>query len=177
MTSAALFPGSFDPPTLGHLNMIERACATFDRVIVGIGHNHRKKGLFTAEERKELLQEVMRGEPYAEQVQVVIFSGLMVDYARQNGIQTIVRGLRQVSDFEFELRMALTNRRLASDIDTHFLMPDEPHTFVSATLVREVAQFGGDLSSFVPDAVAMALRKKMSAGEPSDEAGRTSTQP
>lgn len=160
MNSIALFPGSFDPPTLGHLNMIGRACSQFDRVLVGIGMNHRKTGLFTVEERKELLTDLLQDPSFEGRVSVEIFSGLMVEFARQQGVRTIVRGLRQVSDFEFEYRMALTNRRLAPDIDTLFLMPDEPHTFVSATLVREVAQFGGDLSSFVPEAVADALRKK-----------------
>ncbi|MGA1464386.1 MAG: pantetheine-phosphate adenylyltransferase [Balneolaceae bacterium] len=160
MNSIALFPGSFDPPTLGHLNMIGRACSQFDRVLVGIGVNHRKTGLFTVEERKELLTDLLQDPSFEGRVSVEIFSGLMVEFARQQGVRTIVRGLRQVSDFEFEYRMALTNRRLAPDIDTLFLMPDEPHTFVSATLVREVAQFGGDLSSFVPEAVADALRKK-----------------
>ncbi|PTM15681.1 MAG: pantetheine-phosphate adenylyltransferase [Bacteroidetes bacterium] len=160
MNSIALFPGSFDPPTLGHLNMIGRACSQFDRVLVGIGVNHRKTGLFTVEERKELLTDLLQDPSFEGRVSVEIFSGLMVEFARQQGVRTIVRGLRQVSDFEFEYRMALTNRRLTPDIDTLFLMPDEPHTFVSATLVREVAQFGGDLSSFVPEAVADALRKK-----------------
>ena len=160
MNSIALFPGSFDPPTLGHLNMIGRACSQFDRVLVGIGVNHRKTGLFTVEERKELLTDLLQDPSFEGRVSVEIFSGLMVEFARQQGVRTIVRGLRQVSDFEFEYRIALTNRRLAPDIDTLFLMPDEPHTFVSATLVREVAQFGGDLSSFVPEAVADALRKK-----------------
>jgi len=160
MNSIALFPGSFDPPTLGHLNMIGRACSQFDRVLVGIGVNHRKTGLFTVEERKELLTNLLQDPSFEGRVSVEIFSGLMVEFARQQGVRTIVRGLRQVSDFEFEYRMALTNRRLTPDIDTLFLMPDEPHTFVSATLVREVAQFGGDLSSFVPEAVADALRKK-----------------
>ena len=160
MNSIALFPGSFDPPTLGHLNMIGRACSQFDRVLVGIGVNHRKTGLFTVEERKELLTDLLQDPSFEGRVSVEIFSGLMVEFARQQGVRTIVRGLRQVSDFEFEYRMALTNRRLARDIDTLFLMPDEAHTFVSATLVREVAQFGGDLSSFVPEAVADALRKK-----------------
>lgn len=160
MNSIALFPGSFDPPTLGHLNMIGRACSQFDRVLVGIGMNHRKTGLFTVEERKELLTDLLQDPSFEGRASVEIFSGLMVEFARQQGVRTIVRGLRQVSDFEFEYRMALTNRRLAPDIDTLFLMPDEPHTFVSATLVREVAQFGGDLSSFVPEAVADALRKK-----------------
>lgn len=112
------------------------------------------------EERKELLTDLLQDPSFEGRVSVEIFSGLMVEFARQQGVRTIVRGLRQVSDFEFEYRMALTNRRLAPDIDTLFLMPDEPHTFVSATLVREVAQFGGDLSSFVPEAVADALRKK-----------------
>lgn len=160
MNSIALFPGSFDPPTLGHLNMIGRACSQFDRVLVGIGVNHRKTGLFTVEERKELLTDLLQDPSFEGRASVEIFSGLMVEFARQQGVRTIVRGLRQVSDFEFEYRMALTNRRLTPDIDTLFLMPDEPHTFVSATLVREVAQFGGDLSSFVPEAVADALRKK-----------------
>lgn len=160
MNSIALFPGSFDPPTLGHLNMIGRACSQFDRVLVGIGVNHRKTGLFTVEERKELLTDLLQDPSFEGRVSVEIFSGLMVEFARQQGVRTIVRGLRQVSDFEFEYRMALTNRRLTPDIDTLFLMPDEPYTFVSATLVREVAQFGGDLSSFVPEAVADALRKK-----------------
>ena len=161
MKKAALYPGSFDPPTFGHMDMISRACETFGQVTVGIGINHRKQGVFTCEERKELLLEAIQDERWAGQVTVECFSGLLIDFAREKGIRTIVRGLRQVSDFDYEFRMSLTNRRLAPDIETVFLMPDEAHSFVSATLVREVALWGGDLSSFVPEPVAVALQKKM----------------
>lgn len=162
MKTLALYPGSFDPITFGHLDILQRATELFDEVIVTIAINNRKKAVFDGDEREELLLHCIQGKSWAESVQVEQFSGLLVNFAKQKNAKTLIRGVRQISDFEYEFRMALTNRRLAPDIDTVFLMPNEQLTFISASLVKEVASWGGDLSSFVPDVVAEALRQKLS---------------
>jgi pantetheine-phosphate adenylyltransferase len=166
MKNSAIYPGSFDPFTNGHLDILKRAVQMFDRVVVTVAVNQKKKSVFTGEERVELIKEVIKDEPWKDKVVVEQFTGLLIDFARQKKINVLLRGVRQISDFEYEFRMALTNRRLAPEIDTVFLMPDEQLTFISATIVKEVAAWGGDLSSFVPQNVADALIKKFrEAGE------------
>ena len=157
MTRIAIYPGSFDPVTHGHLDVLKRALAIFDRVILAIAVNVNKKSLFTAEERTAQLTKLMADEP---RVEVDQMNGLLVEYAARRGAGAIVRGLRAVADFEYEFQLALMNRTLAPKVDTVFLMTDEHHFYVSSSLVREVARFGGDVSSFVPPAVAKALKEK-----------------
>lgn len=160
MKRAAIYPGSFDPITYGHMDILERATQMFDRVILTIAVNTRKQYVFDADERIKLIDECLAGKEWADKVEVDQFTGLLVDYAKLRNVYTLIRGVRQLSDFEYEFRMALMNRRLNNKIDTVFLMPDEELTFVSATLVREVAYWDGDLHHFVPDNVATALRAK-----------------
>lgn len=161
METLALYPGSFDPITYGHLDILERATQLFDKVIITIAINDRKETVFTGEEREKLLKQCIEGKEWANRVEVELFRGLLVNFAKQKNAKTLIRGVRQISDFEYEFRMALTNRRLAPEVDTIFLMPNEQLTFISASLVKEVASWGGDLSSFVPELVAKALKKKM----------------
>lgn len=160
MKTVALYPGSFDPITYGHLDILERATELFDTVIATVAVNNRKDTVFTGDERETLLRQCLEGKEWAERVEVEQFTGLLVDFAKKKNAQTLVRGVRQISDFEYEFRMALTNRRLAPNVDTIFLMPNEQLTFISASLVKEVAYWDGDLSSFVPDHVARALHEK-----------------
>lgn len=160
MKTLALYPGSFDPFTYGHLDILERATDLFDKVIVTIAVNNRKDTVFTGDEREELIKESLEDKEWASSVEIQQFTGLLVDFAKEKNAQTLVRGVRQISDFEYEFRMALTNRRLAPNVDTVFLMPNEQLTFISASLVKEVAYWDGDLSSFVPEHVAKALREK-----------------
>jgi pantetheine-phosphate adenylyltransferase len=157
----ALYPGSFDPITYGHLDILERAASLFSKVIVTVAVNTRKESVFTAIERVEMIRECIGKESWAGRIEVNHFTGLLVNHAQQMGAGTLIRGVRQVSDFEYEFRMALMNRRLAPGIDTVFLMPREELTFVSGTLVKEVAYWGGDLTHFVPEKVAVALREKV----------------
>jgi len=160
MKTLALYPGSFDPITYGHLDILERATELFDKVIVTIAINNRKETVFTGDEREALINKCIKNKKWASKVEIQQFTGLLVDFAKEKGAQTLVRGVRQISDFEYEFRMALTNRRLAPNVDTVFLMPNEQLTFISASLVKEVAYWDGDLSSFVPEHVAEALHKK-----------------
>lgn len=160
MKTLALYPGSFDPITYGHLDILERATQLFDKIIVTIAVNKRKSTVFTGDEREKLIRECLKGKEWAENVEIEQFTGLLVDFAKRKNAKTLIRGVRQISDFEYEFRMALTNRRLAPDVDTVFLMPNEQLTFISASLVKEVAYWDGDLSSFVPAHVAAALIKK-----------------
>ncbi len=160
MSSRALYPGSFDPLTFGHLDIIRRASKLFDEVIVTVAVNTKKTYLFSPEERMALIQECLDAEGLNNIVKVDQFTGLLVDHARRHRVHTLIRGVRQISDFEYEFRMALMNRKLAPDIDTVFLMPREEYTFVSATLVREVAYWSGDVDQFVPKNIAKALKQK-----------------
>ncbi len=155
----ALYAGSFDPITYGHLDILQRATLLFEKVYVTVAVNTRKESVFTADERITLIRECLQGKDWAGKVEVGQFTGLLVDHAKTLGVNTLVRGVRQVSDFEYEFRMALMNRRLAPKLDTIFLMPNEEMTFVSASLVKEVAYWGGDLSHFVPENVALALKR------------------
>lgn len=156
----ALYPGSFDPITYGHLDILERAASLFDEVVVTVAVNTKKASVFTANERVELINKCLEGKPWSQNIVVDSFTGLLVDHAKKLNVNTLIRGVRQISDFEYEFRMALMNRKLAPTVDTVFLMPKEELTFVSATLVREVAYWGGDLTHFVPELVAKELKKK-----------------
>lgn len=153
----ALYAGSFDPITYGHLDILERATHLFNKVYVTIAVNNRKKTIFTPEERRDLILECISGQDWAHKVEVDMFTGLLVNHAEKLDVKTLVRGVRQISDFEYEFRMALMNRKLSPKLDTIFLMPREELTFVSASLVKEVAYWGGDLTHFVPENVAKAL--------------------
>lgn len=160
MQRLAVYPGSFDPVTNGHLDILRRALDIFDGVIIAVAENVRKGGMFTQQERMELLRAVVPDDP---RVEVDAFSGLLIDYVRQRSARAIVRGLRAVADFEYEFQLALINRHLDARIDTVFLMTDQSHFYVSSSLVKEIAHFGGDVSSFVPMAVSEALRAKGSS--------------
>lgn len=156
----AVCPGSFDPITLGHEDIIRRALQVADRVIVAVGHSAQaaKAGMFTVDERVELIRETFAAEP---RVEAGAFQGLLVDYARSRGAHVVVKGLRTVADFEYEMQMALMNRRLSPELDTVFMAPDPAHAFVSATLVRQVATLGGDVAPFVSAAVLRRIRAKL----------------
>ena len=153
----ALYPGTFDPITYGHLDVLERALKVFDEIEVTVAINAAKKSLFSIEDRVGLVQASVQSVDGADRVRVTAFEGLLVDHARATGAVALVRGLRQVSDFDYEFRMALANRRLHPELQTVFLMPSEDHTFVAASIVREIHHWGGDVSSFVPPVVADAL--------------------
>jgi pantetheine-phosphate adenylyltransferase len=154
----AIYPGTFDPITNGHVDILRRSLAIFDKVIVALAHNVRKQPLFTLEERVGFIREALGAE--GDRVEYDAFDGLIIDYVRKKGAQTIVRGLRALADFEYEFQFALMNRRLAPEIDTMFLMTAEENFYVSSSLVKEVAGFGGDISGLVPDAVRRALEGK-----------------
>ena len=154
----AVYPGSFDPATYGHLDVIRRASVSFDRVVVGVLQNSAKSPLFSVEERVNILEKGNKGT--FPNVVIRPFDGLSVNFARENHAQVIVRGLRAVTDFEYELQMAQTNRVLAPDVDTVFLTTTLEYAYVSSTIMKEVARFGGDLSSFAPPEIIQALCKK-----------------
>jgi pantetheine-phosphate adenylyltransferase len=160
MPRIALYPGSFDPVTNGHLDVVRRAATMFDRVIVAVAHDTEKQPTFSVQERVELVRAGVRGMP---RVSVEDFKGLLVKYARRKRVTAIVRGLRAVSDFEFEFQLALMNRKLEPRIETIFLMPKDEYTFISSRLVREIAELGGNVSDFVPPAVKKALQQKFVA--------------
>ena len=153
----ALYPGSFDPITNGHLDLIQRGSALFDRLIVAILRNDEKRPLFGLEERIEMLREVAADLP---NVEVGSFGGLLVDYAAESGASVILRGIRAVSDYEYELQMALMNRRLRPELETAFLMAGEAYSFLSSHLVKEVVSLGGDVSGLVPPTVETRLKAR-----------------
>jgi pantetheine-phosphate adenylyltransferase len=153
----AIYPGSFDPITYGHIDLIERTVGLFDELIVAVAHNIRKVSLFTIQERLEMIQDLIAD--YGS-VQVDSFDGLLVDYVRKRKASCVVRGLRAFSDFEFEFQMALTNRKLNDSFETIFLMTHENYSFISSSLVKELIEFGGDISAFVPDVVEQRLKEK-----------------
>jgi len=158
--SLAVFPGSFDPITNGHLDIVDRALAVFDRVRMAILLNPEKQPLFSVDERLALIREAWRGNP---RVEADTFSGLLVDYADRVGASVIIRGIRAISDFEYELQMALMNRRLDPQIETVFMIPAESYSYVSSRLVKEVFQLGGRVSDLVPPVVEKRLREKYGA--------------
>ncbi len=157
MSRIAIYPGSFDPLTYGHVSIIDRGLHVFDKIIVGIAINVRKTPLFSTQERIDMIRASF---PDETRLEVDTFEGLLVDYARQRNCQVILRGLRAVSDFEYELQMANMNRKLDDTIETMFMMTEESHFYVSSGLVKEVARFGGDVSEQVPDHVEEALVAK-----------------
>ena len=154
-----IYPGTFDPVTFGHIDLINRALAIFDEVVVAVArHSTEKKPLFSIEERMDFIRRAVKGTPG---VTVESFDGLVVDYARKKGASAMIRGIRMLSDFEYEFQMALTNRKLADDIETIFLMPHESYAYLSSRLIKEVASLKGDIRSFAPDFVVKAIQKKV----------------
>jgi len=160
MTRIAIYPGSFDPPTRGHEDLVRRSLALCDHLIVAVAINSAKAPVFTVEQRLALLRESMGNDP---RISYESFDGLLVDYARERGATVVVRGLRAVADFDFEFQMALMNRQLSHSLETVFLVPAVDLTFLSSSLVREVARYRGDVSSFVHPAVARALAERFRA--------------
>ena len=154
----AIYPGSFDPVTNGHLDVVERARKLFDEVIVAVANNDEKSPLFTLEERLDLLRQTL-GK--IDKVRIAHFTGLLVDFARNQEATAVIRGLRAISDFEFEFQMALMNRKLETAVETIFLMPKEDYTYLSSRIVKEIARLGGDVSKFVASPVAKALAAKL----------------
>jgi pantetheine-phosphate adenylyltransferase len=158
MNQKAIYAGTFDPMTLGHLDVVERAAKIFPELIVAVAAVTGKNVLFSQDERVALVREAVKQLP---NVKVTSFDGLLVEYARSQGAAVLIRGLRAFSDFEYEFQMALTNRRLAPDIETLFLMPKQDYSFLSSTNVKQVASLGGNVDEFVPAAVARALADKL----------------
>jgi len=159
MCQVAIYPGTFDPVTYGHIDLIKRAQEIFSDVIVAVAHNPHKNPLFSVEQRLAMLKKAtvdLKG------VEVIEFDGLVIDFARKHKAKVLIRGLRMLSDFEYEFQMALTNRKLAADIETIFLMPHESYSYISSKLLKEAASLGADLSNFVPDFVKKALKEKFS---------------
>lgn len=158
MSQIAVYPGTFDPVTYGHIDLIKRAQEIFPKVIVAVAHNPHKKPLFSVKERVAMLRKATKN---LKGIEVLEFEGLVVDYARKHKAKVLIRGLRMISDFEYEFQMALTNRKLAADIETIFLMPHESYSYLSSKLLKEAASLGAVLSSFVPDFVGKALKEKL----------------
>lgn len=156
--TTAIYPGSFDPLTFGHVDVIERSSRLFDNLIVAILTNAQKTALFTVDERIEIMREILK--PRFPNVDVDVFDGLLVDYAKQKKAQVIVRGIRAVTDYEYEFQMALMNRRLAPEIETVFMMPAENYSYLSSRLVKEIAELGGSVNGLVPDTVEKRLRRR-----------------
>lgn len=157
MTRRAVYAGSFDPPTIGHLDVIERAAALYDHLIVGVGVNSEKSPFLLTQHRVDALKACTTHLPHVE---VRSFDGLLVEFARQENCRVLVRGLRAVSDFDFEFRVALANRRLAPEIETVFLLTREEHSFLASSVVKEIARLGGDYRQFVPPAVAKLIEAR-----------------
>lgn len=154
----AIYPGTFDPITNGHLDILERALKLFDRVIITVARNTSKKPMFSAEERLELIKAAVKN---FDHVEIEYFDGLLVEYAHKKNASAVVRGLRAISDFEYEFQMALMNRKLDDSLETVFLMPNEKYTYLNSSIIREIARFGRDVSDLVPPVVQDALLKKV----------------
>ncbi len=154
----AIYPGSFDPITNGHIDVVRRALSIVDHVVIGVIYNPSKHPMFSLEERMTMIRDVFADE---SRVTVDSFTGLLVDFAKLKGIATIIRGLRAVSDFDYEFQMAITNRRLKPDLDTMFLMTDIDYSYLSSSLVKQVARFHGDISMFVPPIINSRLKEKL----------------
>ena len=157
MNRTAIYPGSFDPVTYGHIDIIRRATKIFDKVIVAVADNYVKKNLFSKDERLGMLKEATKD---IKGISVESFQGLVIDFAKKNNVNVLIRGLRVISDFEYELQMALTNRRFNEEIETLFLMPSEGYSFLSSTLIKEASSLGADVSSFVPKNVEDKIKEK-----------------
>jgi pantetheine-phosphate adenylyltransferase len=155
----AIYPGSFDPVTFGHLNLVERGLTVFDRLVVAVAQNVRKQPLFSPAQRMQMLRDAI-GD--TDRIEIDTFSGLLVDYAKQRGATVILRGLRAVSDFEFEFQLAHMNRRLYEELETVFMMTGEDHFYVSSAMVREIASFGGNVTGLVPESVERELADRFS---------------
>jgi pantetheine-phosphate adenylyltransferase len=158
MCQKAIYPGTFDPVTYGHIDLIKRALEVFSEVTVAVAHNPHKKPLFSVQERVRMLKKATAG---LERVEVLDFNGLVIDFAHRQKAHVLIRGLRMLSDFEYEFQMALTNRKLSPDIETIFLMPQESYSYLSSKLLKEAASLGADLSSFVPHSIEKALKDKL----------------
>ncbi len=158
MAKTAIYPGSFDPMTSGHVDLIQRAVQIFDRVIVAVLRNTHKDPLFPIEDRIAMIKAVTKN---IKKVEVEAFDGLVIEFAKQKQVNVLIRGIRMISDFEYEFQMALTNRRLAPGIETVFLMPSEQYSFLSSTLIKEAAALGADVSSFVPKVVEKKLKERL----------------
>ena len=156
--SVAIYPGSFDPVTLGHFDIIERTAKVMDRVIIGVLNNQAKTPLFTVEERVDMLRNVTAGLP---NVEIQCFDGLTIEFARKNHAQVVIRGLRAVTDFEYELQLAQTNRVIAPEIDTMFLTTSLKYSYLSSSIVKEVAYFDGNIEMFVPEAILPLVKEKL----------------
>ena len=158
MKTRAIYPGTFDPVTYGHIDLIKRARNIFDEVVVAVAHNPGKSPLFTVEERVRFLKQATRS---MRGIIIDDFDSLVVDYVRRKGARVMIRGLRMLSDFEYEFQMALTNRKLSEQVETIFMMPAESYAYISARLIKEAGALGADLSAFVPPFVANALHQKL----------------
>lgn len=156
-----IYPGSFDPVTFGHLDIIERCSEKFNNLIIAVLNNHSKKPTFSIEERLYLLRETTK---HLKNVEIDTFDGLLTDYAMEKGCTTLIRGLRAVSDFEYEMQMALVNRKIGNDIETLFMVPRSEYVYLSSSIVKEIASFGGNISCFVPKLVEEALIEKNKGG-------------
>lgn len=156
--SIAIYPGSFDPITNGHVSILRSGLVCFDRLVVAVLRNPKKQSLFTVEERVEMIREEFDGE---DQIEVDSFDGLLVDYCKRKGVRVVLRGLRAVADFEYELQMANMNRHLNEEVETVFIMANDAYFYVSSNIVKEAARLGGDVSRLVPPSVASRLRSKL----------------
>ena len=158
MIRKAIYPGTFDPVTYGHLDIVERAARLYDKVVIAVAHSTEKAPLFSVDERVAMLKDAVSRY---DNVEVEDFDGLVVDYAVNKSSKVVIRGLRMISDFEYEFQMALTNRKLNSDIETVFMMPKESYSYLSSKLIKEVAKLGADVSKFVPENVEKKLKEKL----------------
>lgn len=158
MNKTAVYPGTFDPVTFGHLDVIKRVASLYEKVYIAVAISEEKSPLFSVEERVEMLKNAVKEY---DNVQVEKFDGLVVDYAKKNSARVVVRGLRMISDFEYEFQMALTNRKLAPSIETVFMMPNESYSYLSSKLIKEVARMGAKVTEFVPEEVEEKLKRKI----------------
>ena len=157
MSKTAIYPGSFDPVTNGHVDLITRASTIFDKVIVSVAHNYHKKPIFTTPERVKMLREATKG---IKGVTVESFEGLVIEYARKKKVNVLIRGLRMISDFEYEFQMALANKTMSQHIETFFMMTDSRYSFISSTLIKEIARLGGSVDNMVPAIISAKLKDK-----------------